>query len=325
MSYLTSFWRTKRLFILALLPVLLLAACGGTGSGSAGTGSSSGSGSSSSSGSKVAITVGSKQDIEAQFLSRMDILLLRKAGFTVNEKLALGDSPIVFSAIKNGAIDLYPEFTVTGLNALGLKTSYSPQKDYQTVKDGFEKQFKITWLDPAPLNDTYALCTSKQEADKLGVSSVSDLAPKVSQLTLASPSDGIAYVDNLKSSYNFDTKSFKGLQKVDYTIGFSAVSNNQAQVNVCYTTDSAVSKKNFVFLKDPKNGFPAFNPAPIVRDEVLAKDPGIRDALNPLAKYLTTDVSIQLRNQVAQKATSMSTTQAVKEVSTDFLKSKGLL
>jgi osmoprotectant transport system substrate-binding protein len=299
--------------------MLLLSACGGTGSGSAGTGSNSGSGS------KGTITVGGKQDVEAQFLSRMYVLLLRKAGFTVNEKLALGDSPIVLSAIKNGAIDLYPEFTVTGLNALGLKTSYNPQKDYQTVKDGFEKQYKITWLDPSPLNDTYALCTSKQNSEKLGLTSISDVTPKVSQLTLASPSDGIAYVDNLKSSYNFDTKSFKGLQKVDYTIGFSAVSNNQAQVNVCYTTDGAVSKKNFIFLKDPKNGFPAFNPAPIVRDEVLSKNPGIRDALNPLAKYLTTEVSIQLRDQVAQKATNMSTTQAVKEVATDFLKSKGLL
>ncbi len=317
MSYLISSLRTKCLLVLILLSVLVLSACGGTGSSSSGTNSGSGS--------KGTITVGGKQDVEAQFLSRMYVLLLRKAGFTVNEKLALGDSPIVFSAIKNGAIDLYPEFTVTGLNALGLKTSYNPQKDYQTVKDGFEKQFKITWLDPAPLNDTYALCTSKQEAEKLGITSISDLAPKVSQLTLASPSDGITYVDNLKSSYNFDTKSFKGLQKVDYTIGFSAVSSNQAQVNVCYTTDGAVSKKNFIFLKDDKNGFPAFNPAPIVRDEILSKYPGIKDALNPLAKYLTTDVSIQLRAQVAQKATSMSTTEAVKEVSTDFLKSKGLL
>jgi osmoprotectant transport system substrate-binding protein len=293
---------------------VLFSACGGT------TGSTSGSGG------KGTIIIGGKQDIEAQVLSKVYSLLLSHAGYHVVEKLALGDSPVVFNAIKSGAIDLYPEFTVTGLNVLGLKSSHNPQQDYQTVKAGFEKQFQITWLNPAPLNDTYALCTSKAEAQKLGVTTISDLAPKVSQLTLASPSDGISYVDDLKPIYGFGTQSFKSLTKVDYTIGFQAVKNGQAQVNVCYTTDGGVQQQNFVFLTDTKNGFPAFNPAPIIRDSVLKANPGVPDALNPVEQYITTDASIAWRGQVSAKQNSgMSATQAVKEVATDFLKSKGLL
>lgn len=312
---LTRSFPLKPRVLLILIPLLLLSACGGV----ANTGGSG-------SGSKGTVTVGGKQDIEAQVLSKMDSLLLQKAGFKVNEKLALGDSPVVFNAIKSGAIDLYPEFTVTGLNVLGLKSSHDPQKDYQTVKDGFEKQYKITWLDPSPLNDTYALCTSKAEAQRLGITSISDLAPKVSQLTLATPSDGIAYVDDLQSSYGFGTRSFKSQTKVDYTIGFAAVKSNQAQINVCYTTDGGVQQQNFVFLTDNKNGFPAFNPAPIVRDQVLSSSPGIKDALNPLAPYLTTQASIQWRGQVtAKQAKNESATQAVKEVATNFLKNKNLL
>ncbi len=312
---LTRSFPLKPRVLLILIPLLLLSTCGGV----ANTGSSS-------SGSKGNITVGGKQDIEAQVLSKMDSLLLHNAGFHVNEKLALGDSPVVFNALKSGAIDLYPEFTVTGLNVLGLKSSHDPQKDYQTVKDGFEKQFKITWLNPSPLNDTYALCTSKAEAQKLGITSLSDLAPKVSQLTLATPSDGISYVDDLQAAYGFGTRSFKSSTKVDYTIGFAAVKNNQAQINVCYTTDGGVQQQNFVFLTDNKNGFPAFNPAPIVRDQVLSSSPGIKDALNPLAPYLTTEASIQWRAQVTAKQTkNESATQAIKEVAQDFLKSKNLL
>lgn len=319
MASLIRSFGAKSLVLLVLIPLLVLPACGSSGSGGSGTG---GGGTTS----KGHVTVGGKLDIEAQLLTEMYVLLLQKAGFDVTPKLALGTTPIVFNALKSGSIDLYPEFTATGLNALGVQSSHDPQKDYQTVKDGFEKQFQITWLDMAPLNDGYAICTSQAQSTKLNIKSISDLAPQVSKLTLASPSDGIAFVDGLKPVYGFDTKSFKSLQRVDYAIGFSAVSGNQAQVNVCYTTDGSVKTKNFIFLDDDKNGFPQFHPAPIVRDDVLKKYPDIANALNPLAPKLTTDVSIMLQGQVAQKkASGMSVTEAVKQVATDFLKGQGLL
>ncbi len=274
----------------------------------------------------ISLTVGSKLDPEAQLLGQMYVLLLQKAGFTVNSKLALGMTPIVFAALKSGAIDLYPEFTGTGLNILGVKSAYDPAKDYETVKNGFEQQYHITWLDQAPLNDGYALCMSKDESQKLGVTNLSQLAPKVSQLTLATQSDGVPFFDSLKATYGFDTSSFKDVKKVDYAIGFTAVKSGAAQVTECYTTDGSVTTQNFIFLEDDKNGFPQFHPAPIVRDSVLQSDPGIATALNPLAPFLTTDVSIALQQQVAAKHTSgESVSQAVREVATSFLQSKGLL
>ena len=301
---------------LVLLAVLLLTACDIAPTVGGSTGGTT---------SKGTITVGGKLDVEAQLLTEMYTQLLQKAGYTVNEKLALGDSIIVFQAISSGAIDLYPEFTATGLNKLAIPSSYDPQKDYQTVKDGFEKQYHITWLDMAPLNDGYAICTSKAQSQKLGITSISQMAPMVSQLILASPSDGVAFVDGLKPVYNFDTSSFKSLQKVDYSIGFQSMSSGAAQANVCYTTDGTVASQNFIFLQDDKNGFPQFHPAPIVRDDVLQKYPDIAKTLNPLAPHLTTDVSIQLQQQVAQlKANGTSATQAVKQVAAQFLQSAGL-
>src|SRR3989441_5639992 len=309
----------KFLLLFALIPMLILSACGGS------TGSSSSS-SGTTTPTKVPITVGSKLDPEAQLLGEMYVLLLQKAGYTVTPKLALGQTPVVFNALKSNAIDLYPEFTGTGLNILGVKSSFNPTQDYQTVKTDFEQQYHITWLDEAPLNDGYALCTSQAESQKLGVTTLSQLAPKVPQLTLATQSDGVTFFDDLKTTYGFATSSFKAVKKVDYAIGFAAVKSGDANVTECYTTDGSVTSQNFIFIQDDKHGFPEFHPAPIVRDSVLQSDPGIAAALNPLAPDLTTDVSIMLQQQVSmKKASGESVSQTVKEVATAFLMSKGLL
>ncbi len=306
-----ALWTKVLASLFVVVSLIVLSACATAGGGAA---------------TKGTVTVGGKLDVEAQLLTEMYTQLLQKAGFTVNEKLALGDSIVVFQAISSGAIDLYPEFTATGLNKLGIKSTYDPQKDYQAVKDGYEKQYQITWLDMAPLNDGYGICTSKATSDKLGITTISQLAPKVSQVILASPSDGIAFIDGLKPVYNFDTTSFKSLQKVDYSIAFQSVANDSAQMTVCYTTDGSVATQNFIFLQDDKNGFPQFHPAPIVRDDVLKKYPDIATALNPLAPKLTTDVSIQLQGQVTKlKSGGTSVTEAVKTVAKQYLQSVGLL
>ena len=303
-----------------LLLSLILSACG-----TATTGATPGNTPGSTP--KGTVVVASKLDTEGQLLAEMYSLLLQKAGYTVNTKLALGNSLIVSQAIKSGAIDLYPEFTATGLNQLNLTSQHDPAKDYQTVKAAYEQQFHITWLDYAPLNDGYAICTSKAEAAKLGnITTISQLAPLVKNLSLASPSDGISFIDGLKSVYGFDTKSFKSLDKVDYAIGFKAVTSGQAQAVVCYTTDGSVTQQNFVFLTDDKTGFPEFHPAPIVRDAILTKYPDIATILNPLAPDLTTQVSIDLQSQVATVTKGgASSSAAIKTVATTFLKSKGLL
>ena len=322
----------KLLAGLVLIPLLFLIACGGAAQPTAAPPTSAPAPTSApvaapttASGPKGTITVGGKLDTEAQLLTEMYTELLQKGGYTVNEKLALGNSIIVFQAITSGAIDLYPEFTATGLNQLKIPSTYDPQKDYDAVKAGYEQQYHITWLDMAPLNDGYALCTSQDESQKLKVTTISQLAPQVPQLVLDSPSDGIAFVDGLKTVYGFDTSSFKTLQKVDYSIGFQAVKSGSAQVTVCYTTDGTVTAQNFIFLQDDKNGFPQFHPAPIVRDATLQKYPDIATILNPLAPHLTTDVSIQLQDQVAKmKANGTSATEAVKQVAKQFLTSIGM-
>jgi len=303
--------QAKSLALVVLISLVVLAGCGGSSGGSTG-------GSGTSSNSSITLKVGGKLDTEAQLLTKMYVLLLRKAGFTVIERAALGTNAVVFNAITSGQIDLYPEFTATGLAKLGLQSTGNAQKDYQAVKQGYESKYHITWLNPAPLNDTYGVCTTQAKATSLSATKVSDLASKASSLTVATPPDGVQYgVDVLKSVYGINFKHVTTYNEEGLT--FPAVQSGAQDLNICYTTAALIAKDNFVLLQDDKSAFPIYNPAPIIRDDTLAKAPNaIENALNPLAPKLTTEVSQQLQAKVVGG-------ESVTQVATDWLKSQGLL
>ncbi|HLW48073.1 MAG TPA: glycine betaine ABC transporter substrate-binding protein [bacterium] len=263
------------------------------------------------------LTVGGKLDTEAQLLTKLYALVLRNAGFDVTEKAKLGTNDIVHNAITSGQIDLYPEFTATGLARLKLKTTHNDQRDYALVRAGYEKQFHITWLAMSPLNDTYGICTTQAGAGKLGTK-VSALAEAAPRLTVASPPDGTSdpnVLPGMKAAYGF---AFGKVTVLDEALTFPAVQQGKADVNVCYTTSALIAKNHFVLLDDDHHLFPIYHPAPIVRDGTLAKWPDLAAALNRLAPKLTSEVSRQLQLRVVSGAT-------VTTAATTWLKSAGLL
>lgn len=306
----------RSLVLLALIPLLILSACGSTGS----TGSGGGTATS------VTLKLGSKKDLEARILSELYNLLLTKAGFTIHA-VNPGVNTFVLNGIQSGDIDLYPEFTSTGLAALKVTPTGDPQKDYQAVKTGFESQYHITWLDAAfGLNDTYAICARQDKLQSLGVTSISTLMPKLSQLTMALPPDSLYVLDFLKPVYGIKATSFKAIQKVDYSIGFQSVANGQADLNFCYSTDVTIAQKSLTVIQDDKMAFPPYNPAPIVRDSILQANPKIADALKPLSTALTNDVSLMLQKKALDDQNAgMTVEQSIKAVATDWLKSQNLL
>jgi osmoprotectant transport system substrate-binding protein len=303
--------QAKSLFLLACMLLLILSACGST------TPTPS---SANNPNANVTLTVGGKLDIESIILTKLYTLTLRNAGFKVNEKPAFGDNTIVFAGIKSGAIDLYPEFTATGLDALNKTSSLNDQTDYNTVKAGYKSQFNIDWLNYSPLNDTYAVCVNQNSSIK----TISELAAQAKNITFDLPSDSEYVVAYLKAKYNLTLASFKAVNTVDYSIGFKQVQSGQAQANFCYSTDSTITTDKLAVLQDDKKAFPAYHPAPIVRDSVLKKSPDIATALNALAPDITTQESLDLQKDVTTNMNSgMSQDRAVYETALDFLTSKG--
>ena len=298
--------------LIALTIAIVVSACGsGTTAGNTG-------GSSAKAGTGVNVIVGSKLDPDGQLLGEMYVLLLQHAGYNVTPKLALGQTPVLQSAIQSGAVDLYPEFTGTALTVLNLPSTQDPQKAYEEVKTAYEQKYQITWLNPAyGLNDSYAICTSQAVAQKYHLQSIDDLVPIAGDLTIASPQDGVsAAVQPVEKNYNL---KFKTVAQYSEPLSFGAVQKGSADLNVCYTTDPAIIVNNFVVLKDPKQVFPIYNPAPIVRDSTLKKSSAIASTLNPLASKLTTDQQVQLIKQVAIDH------KPLREVALAYLQQQGLL
>jgi glycine betaine/choline ABC-type transport system substrate-binding protein len=269
-------------------------------------------------GSGVKVTVGSKNDADSQLLGSMYALLLENAGYTVTQKIPLGQTPVLDAAIKSGAIDIYPEFTGTSLTVYKLPQTSDPQQAYQSVASYYESTFKLTWLNAAyGLNDSYGICTSQANAAKYHLSSLDDLVAQSGKLVLATQDDGVAAAEQpVEKGYNI---TFKSVVKITEQLSFGAVTKGDADLNVCYTTDPNIVTNNFVVLKDTKNVFPVYNPAPVVRDALLSKSPAIKATLNPLASKLTTDEIVKLIKQVSVDH------QQPLAVAKTWLQSQGLL
>lgn len=300
----------KLLGVVLLLVVLTLAGCGGGGSGNTG-----------GPGKGIKVVVASKKDADGQLLAQMYALLLQNQGYDVTLRLGLGDNKVVDAAIKSNQIDIYPEFTGTALGTYGLPTTQDPQTAYTEAKNYYEQQFHITWLEAAfNLNDSYGICTSQAVAQKYSLKSLDDLAKVSNQLTLGGqqdftdPTTGV-----LPPAAKVYGLTFKKTVNISEQLSFDAVKNGNVDVNECYTTDPAIVTDNFVLLTDDKNAFPAYNPAPIVRDAVLNQSSAIATTLNPLAGKLTTASQTALIKQVSVDGTP------IKEVAQKYLQQQGLL
>ena len=134
-------------------------------------------------GNKGTIRLGSKVFGEQYILINMYRMLLE--GYTnlrVETKTGLGGTKICFDALMNKQIDLYPEYTGTGLLVI---LQPSPKKVeqlisnrdsvYQYVKNAFTKKYQLTWLQPIGFNNTYALMMRRKQAQQLHIKTISDL------------------------------------------------------------------------------------------------------------------------------------------------------
>ncbi len=128
-------------------------------------------------GSDGLVIMGGKQFTEQEILGELLAIVIEyNSNIKVVRKLNLGGTMICFNALKSGDIDLYAEYTGTGLiNILKEEVICDPQKAYETVKKLFKQRYGLTWLKPLGFNNTYTLTMRKNHARKLAIKNISDL------------------------------------------------------------------------------------------------------------------------------------------------------
>lgn len=304
---------------------LSLAACGGSSSGG-GSANAANAG-----GGKLAgasFTVGSKDFSEQIILGEITIDLLKKNGANVTDKTNIKGSTSTRQALQSGDISMYWEYTGTGWITYlkNTKPVPDPKAQYDAVaKDDLAKN-GIAWLDPAPLNNTYAFAVKKDTADKLNVHSLSDLAT----LAKSDPKDATFCIE---SEFSTRDDGFPGMTKA-YGIDVPKSNVKMLDTGVIYTetakgstcnfgevfaTDGRIKSLNLVVLKDDKNFFPVYQPALTMKKETLDKYPALKDIFAPVAPKLTTEVMQQLN---ARADVDGDDPKAIAE---DWLKQQGLL
>ena len=123
------------------------------------------------------VVVGSKEFAEQEILGEMLALLIEHhTNLIVKKRLNLGGTLICFKALQAGDLDVYPEYTGTGLvTILKHEVTSDPQQTFTSVREAFEEKYGLIWLEPFGFNNTYALVTRNQFAQTHGLKTITDL------------------------------------------------------------------------------------------------------------------------------------------------------
>ncbi|MDQ3706238.1 MAG: quaternary ammonium transporter [Chloroflexota bacterium] len=277
-------------------------------------------------GDKRKIVVGSKDFTEAYLIGEMYALVLEAAGVPVERKLNLGSTAIAHEALlKGGAqegIDLYPEYTGTGLQAvLEQPPNSDPQQTYKLTRDGYMEKWGLVWLDMAPMNDTQAVVTTQEVAQSRGLQSLDDMCEKAADLTIVARPEFSSRTDALPALQKIyggcDFKEIKAVQSGDLL--YRALLDGQADVAQADSTAGEIKGHNLVLLEDPRGYGGPYNIAPVVRQDALDLYPQLAGALNNLAPRITTEEISALNWEVSGKQ------REYEDVAREWLQKQGLL
>lgn len=279
---------------------------------------------------QTAVRVASKIDTEGSLLGNVILQVLEANGIKTENKVQLGVTKIVRGALVAGEIDIYPEYTGNG--AFFFSDEKNPA--WKDAKAGYEKvaaldleKNKLVWLQPAPANNTWAIAIRKDVASKNNLKSLDDLGKWLGtggKFKLAASAEFVERPDALpafQTTYGFKLTQDQLLTLAggDTTVTIKAAAEQTSGVNaaMAYGTDGPVSALGLLVLADTKGAQPIYAPAPVVRADVLARYPKIKDVLTPVFKSLDGPTLQSLNSKIALEG------QDAKAVAAAYLKSKG--
>ncbi len=281
---------------------------------------------------KGPIVVASKIDTEGSLLGNMIILILAENEFTITDKTQFGPTDLIRAAIINDEIDIYPEYTGNGAFFFSDATN-NIWKDaiagYNKVKQMDEEANDLIWLTPAPANNTWAIAIRKDIADDYGLKTLSDLGNYINNngdFKLACSEEFVsspAALPAFEEAYGFTLNESQLLVlsggNTATTEQAAANKTNNVNAAMAYGTDGQLAALYLIVLEDNLNVQPVYEPAPIIRKEILEKYPMIEELLKPVFSSLDLVTLQSLNSQIAVEG------KPAREVAYEYLKNNGYL
>lgn len=242
-----------------------------------------------SGGKSGAVRVGSKNFGENIIVAEVYAAALEAAHIPVERRMNLGSTQIATAALQRGDIDLYPEYTGTGLiDVLHLPPQRDAKRLFSTIQAQYRKQYHLTWLNPSPANDSQGLAVTKAVAQRHGVRTLSECAKAAPQLRLAAIPEFVTRADALPGLKKFyGGFAFARVRTYDIGLQYDALEHGDADIATAFTTDSQIDTDKLVLLEDDRHFWPPYNIAPVAREAALEKNPRIAGVLNRMSPLLT--------------------------------------
>lgn len=254
------------------------------------------------------LTVGSKAFTEQEVLGHITIQALEAAGADVEDRTGLGGTEAVRRALISGEIDIYWEYTGTGwlIHLAKTGTPSDNQELYEALAESDFESNSIEWLEPAPASNVYRIAVREEAYEELGVETISDFE----QLIEESPQEATLCVGSefrnradalpgLEEAYGFEVPDENLVELPDSTVYGAVDSGERCNFGSVFETSGRIPALDLQLIEDDKDFFPAYNPSPTVRKEVLEKYPQLADIFAPISEELDTETMRQLNAAVS--------------------------
>ena len=228
------------------------------------------------------LIIGSKKFTESVILGEIASLLLQSSGFSTRHRDQLGGTRILFNALLNGEIDIYPEYTGTIMQEILAGKNLSEEND---IREELSSQ-GILMSEPIGFNNTYVIGMKRSVAESLNIETISDLR-KHPQLKFGFSNEFMSRGDgwpSLRIRYALPQSDVRG---VDHDIGYRALESGSIDVIDLYATDAEIDYYNLNSLKDDLLYFPEYYSVFLYRKELLESAPEAINALLSLEGAIT--------------------------------------
>jgi len=244
------------------------------------------------------VVVGSKNFSEQVLLGEIIAQAVERGGMAVDRRLNLGGTFVCDRAIRAGQIDVYVEYTGTAYTAL-LKRPPGPdrQQVLREVRDGYAAA-GLEWLDPLGFENTFAMIVRGDEAQRLGLRRISDLASRP-EFRAAFGYEFMERADGFPGLARKYGIAFRERPRVmDLGLLYRALIDRQVDVVAGNSTDGQIASLDLRVLDDDRGYFPPYDAAVVVRRAALERYPGLRAVLESLGGRISADEMRRLNYRV---------------------------
>jgi osmoprotectant transport system substrate-binding protein len=248
------------------------------------------------------ITIGTKNFPEQFILGELYKQALEANGFRVRLKSDIGSSEIVDRALIAGSLDMYPEYIGVALSELAGRTARPKSRAdaYRRAK-AFEEGRGFTLLGMTPFSDQNALAVLPSYAKRHGLHAIGDLERVPGMVSIAAPPEFRSRFEGLvglRKVYGLTNVKVKQLKIGEQ---YAALDKRKADAANVFTTDGQLEKDRYVLLRDPRSLFTFQNVAPVIRKDLLRKNPALASTINLVSQKLTTKAMRGMNADVVER------------------------